>query len=284
MVDRLETDDAIRVETASGLIVQGRIRSSEEGVEIVTTDGATPLSLIDIVEISPTLQQAEGEERRLRGTVDLGYTLTRGNVHLSQSSLGINSAYRSPKQQVQLEILSLFSRQSDAPTASSHLGSVRWDHYLSPRLFSFTLTRFERNDRQLLLLRSNLGGGLGWKLLNTQQARLSLLGGFTYVNEQFRAQESLDREPRVSSGEGLFGLDLETLSLGPLRLITKATVYPNIVDRGRYRATFESGIRFPLTQRLTWNIQLFNRFDSRPPREGVKRNDVGVITSVGVSF
>jgi hypothetical protein len=279
------TERAFRVEAENGLRVSGRLEAAGGTLMIQTDDSPLPVPLLRVSALAPAEEQAlpGGFWQRLEGASDLGYSLTRGNSRLNQSSLGLNVKYRAEKYQVRGELASLFSRQSDAPTTSRHGASFRYDRYLGTQAFAFTLAGFERDDRQRLDLRSNLGGGLGWKIRKTLRSELSLLGGFTFTNENFREVEGEELPPRRSSGEALVQLDFETATLGRLLLISKLSVHPNLVERGRYRLVYDGGIRVPLISRFTWNLRLFDRFDSQPPLK-VQRNDYGVISSFGVSF
>ena len=283
MIERISTEEPVEVELESGLRMRGRIEESAEGLRIVSADKAVTVARLAIIGMKP-VKEASRETfwDRAEGTIDLGYSIARGNSNISQSSLRINSRYRRPKYEVLANALSLFSRQAGAPTNSRHHASLRYDRFLSDDIFAFSLSRFERDDRRRLNLRSNLGGGLGWKIIHLGRTTLSLLGGFTFVNEQFRLQPG-DLDPPNPSGEGLAGLDWETTTAGGIKLDTKLSVLPNLIQSGRYRVTLDSGVRIPLVSRLSWNFSLFENFDSRPPFS-LRRHDYGLVTGLGVSF
>ena len=283
MIERISTEQPVEVELASGLRIRGRIEESVEGLRIVSADKAVIVARLAIIGMKP-VKEASRETfwDRTEGTIDLGYSIARGNSNISQSSLRINSRYQRPKYEVRANALSLFSRQAGAPTNSRHHVSLRYDRFLSDDIFAFSLSRFERDDRRRLDLRSNLGGGLGWKIIRSGRTTLSLLGGLTFVNEQFRLQPG-DPVPRNPSGEGLAGLDWETTTAGGIKLDTKLSVLPNFTQSGRYRVTLDSGVRIPLVSRLSWNLSLFEHYDSRPPLP-VRRHDYGLVTGLGVSF
>jgi hypothetical protein len=180
-------------------------------------------------------------------------------------------------------ITSLFSKQDDAEPTSRQTLDLRYDRFLSPKAFAFALSSFERNDRLRLSLRSRLGGGFGWKLVKSTESELSLLGGFTYINEQFRDADSGMSLPRQSSGEALGGIELATTRFSGVRLGTKLLVLPNLLDGGRYRIEYDSSVRVPLFSSMTWSMTLFDRFDSQPPLD-VQRSDYGLVSAFGFSF
>ena len=283
MIEHISTDQPVEVELDSGLRVRGRIEESDQGLRIVSAEKAVTVARLAIVGMRPAKEaRPETFWDQVQGTVDLGYSITRGNSNNSQSSLRISTRYRKPKNEVQASASSLFSSQSGASTNSRQHASLRYDRFLSDDIFAFGLSRFERDDRRRLNLRSNLGGGLGWKIIRSGRTTLSLLGGLTFVNEQFRLQPG-DPIPRNPSGEGLAALDWETTIASGLKLDTKLSVLPNFTQSGRYRVTLDGGVRIPLVSRLSWNLSLFEHYDSQPPLQ-VRRNDYGLVSSFGISF
>lgn len=283
MIEHISTDQPVEVELDSGVRVRGRIEESDQGLRIVSAEKAVTVARVAIVGMKPAKEaRPETFWDQVQGTVDLGYSIARGNSNNSQSSLRISTRYRKPKYEVQASASSLFTSQSGAPTNSRQQASLRYDRFLSDDTFAFGLSRFERDDRRRLNLRSNFGGGLGWKIIRSGRTTLSLLGGLTFVNEQFRLQPG-DPIPRNPSGEGLAALDWETTIASGLKLDTKLSVLPNFVQSGRYRVTLDSGVRIPLVSRLSWNLSLFNHYDSQPPLQ-VRRNDYGLVTGLGISF
>lgn len=284
MVDRITSDRTFEIEVENGMRLTGAIQESEEDLLIATDDDLVTLAQPRVVSMKPIEEDVPRSRwNNLSGAIDLGYSLARGNSDLNQSSVNLASVYRTAKNIFKVDLSSLFSRQEDTATTSRHAASFRHDHNLNVQAFTFLIAGFERDDRRLLDLRSNLGGGLGWKLIKSERTDLSLLGGFTYLNENFRPRPgSTDPVPRTSSSEGLGGLDLST-SIGRIRLTTRLSIHPNFIDTGRYRVTYESGLRMPLIGRFTWNINLFDRFDSRPPL-AVLRNDYGIVSSFGFTY
>jgi hypothetical protein len=55
---------------------------------------------------------------------------------------------------------------------------------------------------------------------------MSLLGGLTFVNENYRGDDAGPGGRRESSGEGLVGLSLDKFQAGRLRFTGKTSVFP----------------------------------------------------------
>jgi putative salt-induced outer membrane protein YdiY len=274
----------VLVEVETGRRYAGSIEKAGEQLYIQNEDVRTQLATRDVISMVPmTDSEPPGFWRLLEGSFDAGYNFTRGNSSQTQSSVGARGQYRTETYKAQARLNSIFSETDDADPTSRHAIDARLDRFLTPRMFAFGLTGFERNERQKLDLRSKFGGGFGWKLRDTQRTQLNLLGGFTYTNEQFRPEEDGGEPPRSSTGEGLLGVEWETISFRDIRFSTKLSLHPNLVQGGRYRVEYDSSVRIPLISSLTFSISLFDRFDSDPPTD-VLRNDYGLISAFGFSF
>lgn len=281
MVQGISSDQALQFSMNNGMVLTGTVEVAEQGMQI----SAVPDTLIspnNIKAISkPQVEQTF--RNRVSGAVELGYSLTRGNSRLSQSSLAANAEYHSTRVRVQTDISSLFSRQAPAESASAHSLSTRVDFYLTPRAFVFTLDGLERDDRELLKLRTSLGGGLGWQIADSSTTQLSVLGGMTFVDESYHGSDVEHSRRRDPSGEMLIGLSVDKLEFGRLHFVGKTSVYPSVLDRGRLRVVASTGVRIPVIGHLIWSLRLFERFDSRP-LAAVRKSDYGLISTFGFAF
>ena len=203
---------------------------------------------------------------------------------MNQSSFAATSTYRKEGYKLQAGLTSLTSQQDDSDQESRQTARLRFDRFVSPKLFQFLITSFEHNDRQRLNFRTTLGGGLGKTLVKTKKTELSLLGGVVFTTERFRADEATgDPAELIRSGEGLAGIEWETRLIDRVRLTSKFAVLPGLTQEGRYRLEYDATLRIPLVRNLTWNVTVFDRFDSKPPTE-VPRNDFGMVSGLGIVF
>jgi hypothetical protein len=283
-VTQLNTEGNFEVEAETGRRYRGRLEQREANLDVIYEDTSTAMPPASVIAMIPMSDgEPPGFWKILNGASDLGYSLSRGNSDLNQSSVSIQGNYRRETYELQGSASSLFSKQDDAEPTSRQTLDLRYDRFLSPQAFAFALNGYERNDRQQLNLRSRLGGGFGWKLVKTQRSEFSVLGGFTFINEQFRDADSGMALPRKSSGEALGGVELQTTRFGGTRLSTKLSFLPNLVEGGRYRVEYDTNVRVPLYKSMTWSVKLFDRLDSEPPLE-VERNDYGVVSAFGFTF
>lgn len=279
------TDARYTVEVQTGRRYRGSVRKVGETLAIQNEDVEVALKTASMISAVRMDEDAEppGFWKTLQGSIGVGYSFTRGNADQTQSSLAAEGSYRQENYELQGDLNSIFSSQEDAETNSRHALTGRYDRFLSEHAFAFALTSFERNDRQRLDLRSRFGGGFGWKAKRTPKVEFDLLGGATATNEQFRSPEG-EMLPRDTTGEGLFGFEWKSTQLWGVRLTTRLTAHPNLIQSGRYRIEYDSSARIPLVSGLTWSVSLFDRFDSDPPREDVLRNDYGLVSNFGFAF
>ena len=108
-----------------------------------------------------------------------------------------------------------------------------------------------------------LAAGSARKAERSRSNELDLLGGFTLTNEQFRNGEG-DMLPRETTGEGLFGFEWKNSQFRGIRLSTRLTAHPNMVQTGRYRIEYDSKAQVPLLMGWNWSVGLFDRYDSDP--------------------
>ena len=283
-VQNIEAEGRYEVEVEAGRRYTGEITSEAGRLNVRHEDVVLSLNSPDVVAaLRMENDEPPGFWKALGGNLGLGYSFSRGNSDHTQASLTAQGDYRKEKYRMQGDVTSILATQEDAEKNSRHALNGRYDRFLSDRAFAFALTSFERNDRQKLNLRSRFGGGFGWKAAKGGSNELDLLGGFTLTNEQFRNGED-GMLPRETTGEGLFGFEWKNSQIRGVRLSTRLTAHPNLVQTGRYRIEYDSKAQVPLIKGFTWTVGLFDRYDSDPPRENVLRNDYGMVSAFGFSF
>ena len=176
----------------------------------------------------------------------------------------------------------MFSKSADTLGNSRHAASVRLDRYLSPKHFTFLIGSLERDDGERLALRRNIGGGLGWRVLNSRRMQMSVLAGSTLFGERFRAPE-VGVAPSERGTELLFAANLEKGVIGRNVLTSKFSVYPDLLRSGHVRTSFDSAFRIPVAGPLTLTLRAFDRFNNAP-HAGTKAHDYGFLSSFGVTF
>ncbi len=281
-VTSLESDETFEVKTKEGDVYSGSLRKTESSLSVRADEATKTLDAPDIASISPPGQPEPGFWEKIEGGVDFGYSLARGNSHTTQSSFSTNADYERPKYGVQGKIVSILSEPEEGPGTSRHTLDSRYDRFLSKRSFLFMLGGLERNEQQLLNLRTKIGGGFGRKVITTDKTTLSLLGGVDFANERFRPGDGI-APLTTNNGEALAAFDFKTTKLAGIEFTLRVALHPTLTDGDRYRIEADSGFRIPIANRFTWGLSLYDRFDSQPPVP-VQRNDYGLLSTLGFRF
>ena len=278
-VDVLKSDETFSVMTREGEIYSGSLHKAKSLLSVTTDQRTSTLEAADIVSISPTGRSLWD---RIDGTFNLGYSMVRGGSNTTQSALSTNVHYEQPYYRIQGSILSTLNEPEEGLATSRHTLDARYDRFLSNRSFVFLLSGLERNEQQLLNLRTKFGGGLARKLINTKKTTLSLLGGINFANEQYRSGSVIEL-PTTTRGEGLAVFDFRTTKLAGIEFTLRIALHPTLNSSSRYRIESDSGLRIPITKNFMWGVSLYDRFDSRPPVP-VRRNDYGLLSTLGYKF
>ena len=274
-VATVEAARQFEVVTSDGRHFLGSLgRSSAGSVLIVTSSGTITLPLSEVTRIHPI---GASLWARLDGSIDAGFTYTRSSG-IAQFNLNSNIIYRRPSFLLQLTTSDTLVRQ-DGEDQHDDRGSVDVSYVrdIGRQWFGSGLVRFENNESLGLTLRSQVGGWAGLRLVNSNRARFEVGWGAVYNNE-----DGIDTEPRQNI-EGLLGL--QTWYDGSDTDIDASVDYfAGLSDWGRHRLQVNASVKRDLWEDAFVSLNLFDTFDSAPPSPDAKRNDVGVVISVGWSF
>ena len=117
-------------------------------------------------------------------------------------------------------------------------------------------------------------------LIKTNRTIPRALGGAVLNRARFSVESGFSQN---SNAEGLAGLTYSAFKFDSTQLDATLLTFPGLSDRGRFRLTFDAGVKLDLVGDLYWNASPFWHFDSRPPAN-TPRNDFGLSTTVGWSF
>jgi hypothetical protein len=278
-VKSLTSSEFFEVELTTGERHFGALRpaSDESSIEVVTDQASLVVERPSVVHITP-LESSFLE--RLDISMDIGFSFTEANQDIKWNFNALGS-YRSRRYLVTSNLSSLFSGQKNADSTTRNQLALQINRILGRRWFAAALGNLLQSEELGLELRSLAGVGAGRHVIQTNRQILSLLGGAAFSWEEFQGPE-----PGRSNWEAVAGLRYEWFSFGEQEtdLITTAVLFPNLTTLGRIRLELDSKLRRELVGDLTWNVTLFNSFDSEPPSEDARRNDFGVSTSLGWTF
>jgi hypothetical protein len=162
-------------------------------------------------------------------------------------------------------------------SANSVTSGLRQDFLFTPSNFVFVLGQLDHIQTQGLDLRQTYGGGLGHDVIRSPRVALNVLGGLTYVRENFQT------EVNRSNAEALLGEKLSLNLTDRVSFEHYLNFYPNLTDRGEYRVDTTSTLSTRVSSRLSFNTTLTNRLLSNP-LPGRQKHELVLTAGLGVSF
>ena len=217
-----------------------------------------------------------------RGNLGGSLSLTSGNSKSTNLTLGTDavSADAMGKTTLYLNALRASSETNgvNSTTANVIRGGGRYEYNLSPQTYGFGSLDLERDPIQALKLRSALGAGLGYHVLNTADTLFDVFGGIGYNIERFNLPAPADSR---NSTELILGEESNHKLTDTSAFKQRLAIYPNLKDSGEYRAVFDAGFTTAIAGGWNLNVGLSDRYNSQAV---AKKNDLLFTTGVSTKF
>jgi hypothetical protein len=274
----LVTTQLVEVTTSSGLTFLGSLaRGADRTIAVVGQDATERLPMPDVTEITTI---GRSFWRRLDGSFDVGFSYTRSSG-IAQLNLNTDTKYRKAGSQSRLTASFTQTQQSDEEGRDDR-GAVEASYlrYPWPRWFIAGMGRFETNESLGLKLRSQIGGAIGPRLINTNRAQLTLGAGVTFNDER-----GVDVEPTQNlEALLLFQTSYFTYDRPKTNLDLTVQYYPSLSDPGRQRLQLDAAAKREFFKDLFLSASGFYTLDTRPPNPDADKYDVGVLWSIGWTY
>ena len=269
----------VEVVTENGVRYLGTLgQSAARSLNVVGSEGATTtVAMSQVALIRPI---GRGFWNKLDGSIDAGYNYTKSSG-VAQFNLNSDTFYRKPASQFRLSASATVT-QKDDDSGRDDRGTVEFSylHYPWQHWFITAAGRFETNESLGLVLRSQVGGAVGPRLINTSKAQMAVGVGLV-VNEE----EGVDVEStRNLEGLLVFRSSYYTYDRPKTNLDVNIQYYPSLSNTGRQRLQADLGVKRELWKDFFASFNFYNTFDSRPPNPAADQNDVGFVFSLGWSY
>lgn len=170
-------------------------------------------------------------------------------------------------------------------TANKWGGFGQYDYNLSQRVYSFGKLSLDGDELVDLSLRASLAGGLGYKLIDTDQTRLSVFGGAAYSRDRYSEPKTIHGETntRFSRSSLFVGEESSHTLSASTTFKQRLDVYSGVSGDRAKIAKFTAGLAVAMTRTLSLTMDLVDNYNSRPPA-GFKSNDVAFFTGISVKL
>ena len=280
----LESKQLFVVKTADGSVYTGTLSTAESEekrpirIEVLESNGRqTELPRPEVVKLAQT---SDKFWQRFSGDIDSGIIFSKANEN-TQYTLGADAAYLRERWSANADYTSTLSDSQGATSAAtrnqlnlSGMRLMRWNNWFYTGLGSFL-----QSSEQDIRLQTNVSGGVGRYLTNTNHASVALIGGLAWQGTQY--DQSQGPVPTQNVGAALLGAEMKFFRFNKTNLNVRALVFPALSEPGRVFSSVNATYYVKITGDLSWNVSFYGNWDNQPPLR-FSGSDYG--TSSGLSF
>jgi putative salt-induced outer membrane protein YdiY len=287
-VKTIKSDSQVFVQLPAGEIVQGKLATAGDQLQVATSAGTKSAPLAQITAVRDAGEQRT-YERLLKprigdlwyGNFDIGLALARGNARTDTFATTFVAA-----RETRVDKISLYFNQIRASarvnnvsssTARAVRGGWKYNRNMSPRAFLTAFNDYEYDKFQNLDLRFVMGGGAGYKAVKTEKLTLDVDAGANYDRENFA--NGLIR----NFAELNFGDNLGYKVTSATSITQSFRMFNNLTTTGQYRLNFDLSAVTSIRKWLGFHVTASDRFLSNPV-QGRQRNDVLLSTGFRLTF
>jgi hypothetical protein len=266
-----------RVETTSGLRLLGRLATPAPGqIEIVQETDSVTTGMLDVVFIVPIYQRFW---RQLDGALNLGLSYTQSSG-VAQLNFSASATHRRASGQWTASASSYLTAEEEGNDTSRHALDLTGVRYFRQRSLWLLQGGFMSNEDLGYKLRSTVSGGLGQFLVRSNRAFAVLGGGLSTSREvPVDGDSTQELEALIAARQSYFTYDTPKTNIS-----TSVALYPSLSQWGRVRLEFNGQVNREIVKDFTVGFTIYDSFDSRPPSEGARKNDVGLSLTIGWTF
>lgn len=279
-VRRISTDGPITVFLADQTKLDGTLRSDEDGSVIVTPAGGTPGAPIALMQIGVINPAAEisGEAAKITGHVNAGLSSTSGNTQTRKLYGDAENVIRTRDNRLTLGARGANTQDQGQETESNWFGYLKYDRFFTRKWYGYGNSDFENDHFKDIRLRTTVGLGSGYQVLETPATNLSFEGGLTYVHTDFIVA------PNESYPAGRWAVKFDQLLFKTkYKFFHMHEAIVSLEDASNVFVRSQTGLRIPLRDRLNATAQYNVDWDSQPTN-GRVRTDKALLLTLGYTW
>ncbi len=269
-VQSLTTDTPYWVKLSSGEYVSGRFVARADGIHLAseTVESATPVTLADVVTI--------GIPPGARWSADVKASVNGSQGNTETFALGAAAEAVRETDDDRLRFGGTIARASQdrEDIVKNTRGYGYYDYHLGAHWDLGGLVTLEYDHFKDLDLRTLVGGGPGYRFIDTKTMLFKVRAGLAYVNENFGEAEDRDYVTAVVGDEFRWKIS-EHQSFYQL-----LDVYPSLENGKDVLLHAEVGFQQTLLASVFLELAVIDDYDNEPA-DGRKKNDLRYLVSLG---
>lgn len=225
------------------------------------------------------------EDGQWRAALGAGFASATGNTRSTSINLDADAVQATRQYKWAAYANALYTRSDGDETADQARLGTKYDWNLGPQAYAFGNAEFERDRIADLESRLTLGGGGGWRFVQTPELGFEVFGGIAHVSERYDGERLLDgrlRE-RYRYPTLLLGQASTHRLTGSTTASQRLAIYPNLENRGEYRAQWEGKLAVAINQTLSLTAGLTVKTNS-DPGDAVKKTDTLLTSGISLRF
>jgi hypothetical protein len=232
-------------------------------------------------EVVGITQTSQNIWQRFNGAINSGFTYSKAN-QTTQYSLGADAQYLREKWSTDANYISTLTGSTGVQTSTrNNVGAyyrhvMRWDNWFYTGVGSFL-----QSTEQRIQLQSNVGGGMGRFVTNTNHSTITLFSGLAYQNTRYSQTET--QPPIQNTAAAMVGVNAGLFKFDKTKLTVGAIAFPALNQAGRVYSNVNATYYLKFWGNFTWNLSFYGNWDNQPPAH-FSGSDYGMTSGLGWTF
>jgi small nuclear ribonucleoprotein (snRNP)-like protein len=284
-VDQLESRQFFLVKTQDGSVYRGTLRTvdspAKRPIQIEISESPDHTVAIDQPKIIRMTETSATVWQRFNGQITSGIQYSKGN-QATQYNLGASLEYPSERWVAGGSYNSSLASSAGSTVSTRNALDLnagrllRWDNW-----FYAGVADFLQSSVQGIDFRTNLGGGFGRYLKNTNRANIWVLGGLAWQNTRY--SQSLGEQGTQNVAATLIAAQAKFFAFNKTNLTINGYILPALSQPGRVYTNTTVTYYVKLFGGLNWNVSFYGNWDNQPPRN-FSGSDYGTSSGLAWSF
>jgi len=282
-IKSFSTDKSTELHLKDGSVLHQRVNAAAPGR--VNLEGSSllkgqSLSMADITLINPAVPDPVTWD----GNVAIGIAVQTGNSESQDASVDISAKRETEFDRILLDMDYVENREENINTGVKNTSKryyalgTHYDYFLTPKYYVYADAQAEKESTANIDLRLTIGGGGGYRWIDTATTAFDVEAGLSWVNETF-SDATEDGQYLALRTAWRYSRQLTE----SLRFFHNGQWFPSLENTDDQLVKTETGIRSVLSGSLFIDAKLLYDWDNTPA-DGKEKEDATYIIGVGWNF
>ena len=284
-VRRVESKQLFMVKTEDGSVFTGSLSTPETGgtrpVSIEVAESAEKSVVLEQKKIVTLNETSNRFWQRFNGSINSGLIYSKGNQS-TQYTFGAQAQYPRERWGAGASFNSTLAGSTGATTSTRNNGTFYVRRLLSWNNWFYTgVGDFLQSSEQGIALQSNVGGGIGRFLKNTNRSMIALVGGLAWQNTRYSQSGGIQETQNTTAA--LAGAEMQFFKFNKTNLTVSASAFPALSEPGRVYVNTNATYYVKFFGNFTWNLSFYGNWDNEPPLH-FEGSNYGTSSGLGWTF